>query len=500
MTTMATSGKPQALRIHRSDNVAVALTDIGAGEEIRLDEQVLVAADNIPAGHKLALAAVSPGERVIKYGAPIGVARMQIKAGEWVHEHNLSSALKNCEEYACALAHPPAAEAIDAEFMAYVRPNGEVGTRNEVWILPLVGCINALATELAGRGQRFIRDGLEGVYAFTHPYGCSQLGDDLAATRRVLASLARHPNAGAVLIMGLGCENNTMEDFRRELGDWDPRRVAFLLCQQEEDELAAGEVLLEQLADYAAQFRRQPAHISKLKVGFKCGGSDSLSGVTANPLLGRFCDRLTASGGTALLSEVPEMFGAESALLPRCANEEVFGKACRMINGFKGYFLAHGQGVGENPSPGNRKGGITTLEEKSLGNVQKGGSSLVTDVLDYAERSVLPGLNLIYGPGNDQVSCTALAAAGAQLILFTTGRGTPFGSVVPTIKISTNTNLFKKKRGWIDLDAGTLLDGRMEEGDEELLRLILSVAGGQQTCAERLGAREIAIFKNGVTL
>lgn len=497
---MATFGELQALRIHCSDNVAVALADICAGTEIKLEGHTISALDDIPRGHKLALLPIAEGEQVIKYGSPIGAAKRQIKTGEWVHEHNLASALKNFDEYSYCPAVPLTAEAVDAEFMGYVRENGDVGTRNEVWIIPLVGCINSLTAELARRGERYVRDGLEGVYAFPHPYGCSQLGDDLDTTRRVLASLTHHPNAGAVLVVGLGCENNTIEDFKRELGDWDPRRVAFLMCQEEKDELQAGEALLEELAAYAASFRRQTVSISHLKVGLKCGGSDSLSGVTANPLLGRFCDRLTSSGGTALLTEVPEMFGAEDSLLNRCVKEDVFQKASSMINDFKAYFVSHGQGVGENPSPGNRKGGITTLEEKSLGNVQKGGRAAVTDILEYGQRAKVSGLNLIYGPGNDQVSCTALAAAGAQLILFTTGRGTPFGSAVPTIKISTNTALYQKKTAWIDMDAGALLSGDTEETDSELLQLVCAVASGERTCAERLGAREIAIFKNGVTL
>ena len=373
--------------------------------------------------------------------------------------------------------------------------------RNELWIIPTVGCVNSIAARLVQENQHLVKGSIDGLYTFAHPYGCSQMGDDHAQTRKLLAALCRHPNAGGVLVLSLGCENLTQEQFKAELGEWDDRRVKFLVCQQVEDEFEAGAKLLEELADYAGQFKRETLPASELVVGMKCGGSDGLSGITANPTVGRFSDRLTALGGTTILTEVPEMFGAENILFSRCENEEVFNKAVKMVNAFKDYFVSHGQVVYENPSPGNKAGGITTLEDKSCGCVQKGGSAQVVDVLEYAEPVTKKGLNLLSGPGNDLVSATDLTAAGAHIILFTTGRGTPFGAPAPTVKISTNTALFEKKGNWIDFNAGTVAQGEdLDQAGDRLLDFVLETASGRRTKAEERGAREIAIFKDGVTL
>jgi len=358
-----------------------------------------------------------------------------------------------------------------------------------------------VAETLARENQHLVAGSVDGLYAFPHPFGCSQTGGDHARTRRLLAALARHPNAGGVLVLGLGCENLTMEQFQAELGDWDDRRVKFLVCQQTDDELAAGAALLRALADYAGQFRRETVDAGELVVGLKCGGSDGLSGVTANPAVGRFSDRLIALGGSTVLTEVPEMFGAENLLFSRCESREVFDRAVRMVEGFKNYYVNHSQPVYENPSPGNKAGGITTLEDKSCGCVQKGGVAPVVDVLDYGEGVRKRGLSLLSAPGNDLVASTALTAAGAHIILFTTGRGTPFGAPAPTVKISTNTALFEQKRGWIDFDAGTVASGESpDDAGERLLDCVLRVASGERTRAEKRGAREIAIFKDGVIL
>jgi len=373
--------------------------------------------------------------------------------------------------------------------------------RNELWIIPTVGCVNSVAAALVRENQHLVKGSIDGLCTFSHPYGCSQMGDDHAQTRKLLAALVRHPNAGGVLVLSLGCENLTQEQFKAELGEWDDRRVKFLVCQQVEDEFAAGAKLLEELADYAGQFHREELPASKLVVGMKCGGSDGLSGITANPTVGRFSDRLTALGGTTVLTEVPEMFGAENILFSRCENEMVFRKAVDMVNRFKDYFVSHGQVVYENPSPGNKAGGITTLEDKSCGCVQKGGSAQIVDVLEYAEPVTRKGLNLLSGPGNDLVSATDLTAAGAHIILFTTGRGTPFGAPAPTVKISTNTPLYEKKHGWIDFNAGTVAQGEsLDDAGERLLDFVLEIASGKKTLSEERGAREIAIFKDGVTL
>ena len=386
-------------------------------------------------------------------------------------------------------------------FQGYRRPDGRAAVRNELWIIPLVGCVNNVAQQLVRTNQHLVTGSIEGLYTFPHPFGCSQMGDDHAQTRKLLAALVRHPNAGGVLGLGLGCENLTMDQFKDELGVWDNKRVKFLLCQEVEDELETGSALLEELAAYAGQFTREEIPASELVIGMKCGGSDGLSGITANPAVGRFSDLLIASGGSTVLTEVPEMFGAESILFDRCADEEIFHKAVTMVENFKRYFVSHGQVVYENPSPGNKAGGITTLEDKSCGCVQKGGSAQIVDVLGYGESVTKKGLNLLSGPGNDLVSATALTAAGAHIILFTTGRGTPFGAPAPTVKISTNTALFEKKRGWIDFNAGTAAQGEsLDDTRKRLLDFVLDVASGTRTNAEQHGAREISIFKDGVVL
>ncbi|MCD7860067.1 MAG: altronate dehydratase family protein [Firmicutes bacterium] len=489
---------PNFLQIHPGDNVAVALHPIPAGTCFA----GVTAVTEIPQGHKMALRALKSGEQVVKYGFSIGHATAEIAAGEWVHTHNMATNLSGEMEYTyCPQISHPVPEPT-ASFLGYRRKNGAVGIRNEIWIIPTVGCVNDVAKALVRDNQGLVRGTIDGLYAFPHPFGCSQTGADHAQTRKLLAALARHPNAGAVLVLSLGCENLTHEQFVSELGDYDPERVKFLCCQQVDDELAAGAVLLEQCARYAGQFAREPIPASELVVGMKCGGSDGLSGITANPTVGRFSDRLVAQGGSTVLTEVPEMFGAEGFLMNRCIDKGVFAKAVDMINGFKNYFLRHNEVVYDNPSPGNKQGGITTLEDKSCGCVQKGGSAPIMDVIGYGDAVRVKGLNMLYGPGNDLVSATALTAAGAHLILFTTGRGTPFGAPAPTLKIATNTPLACKKSGWIDFNAGVVADGEqtLDEAADGLLRLVLETASGKQTCAERKGFREISIFKDGVVL
>lgn len=490
----------KAIMIHPLDNVAVALEPIEKGESISLNGQV-TALEDIPQGHKIALESLGEGAQVMKYGCSIGVARDAIPKGAWVHTHNVRTGLSEEETPVYRHKEYPLPQVESRTFQGFRRPNGRVGIRNELWILPTVGCVNSIAQRLAAENQKLVRGSVEGLYTFPHPFGCSQMGEDHAQTRRLLAALARHPNAAGVLVLGLGCENLTMEQFQAELGQWEGRRVKFLVCQDVEDEIAAGSALLEELAEYAGTFTREPIPAGELVVGMKCGGSDGLSGITANPAVGRFSDRLIALGGSTVLTEVPEMFGAESILLDRCADRTVFEKAAKMLTDFKKYFLDHGQVVYENPSPGNKAGGITTLEDKSCGCVQKGGSAQIADVLDYGGTVNKKGLNLLSGPGNDLVSSTALTAAGVHLILFTTGRGTPFGAPVPTIKISTNTALFEKKRNWIDFDAGTVARGEsLDEAGVRLLEFVLETASGRRTRTEVQGFREISIFKDGVVL
>ncbi|HBP37922.1 MAG TPA: altronate hydrolase [Clostridiales bacterium] len=490
------------LLIHPADNVQVVLDRPENG---------------VPVGHKIARQAIPAGSPVIKYGDPIGIARQDIADGEWVHTHNLRSGLSAAYESAPTLAgrfeqprQPADADSGDkaaASFDGYLRRDGQVGIRNEIWIIPTVGCVNHTAEKLAALGQARLAagawNGVDGVYCFPHPYGCSQLGADHAQTRRILADLIGHPNAGGVLVLGLGCENNQISGLQEELGSWDPDRVAFLAAQDVPDELGAGIVLLERLAAHCASSGRQSCPWSSLVIGLKCGASDAFSGLTANPLLGRLTDRLAGAGARVLLTEVPEMFGAEHLLLGRAASPEIHSRLDRLFRDFRDYYTRHGQPVDENPSPGNKAGGITTLAEKSLGCTQKAGQATVEDVIRYGGRVRRPGLTILEGPGNDPVACTALAAAGAQLILFTTGRGNPLGGPVPTLKISSNQQLADRKPHWIDLDAGPALLGQSarDQLDQELLRLVLAVAGGQsQTRSEINGYREIAIFKDGVTL
>lgn len=447
---------------------------------------------DLSTGHKRATEEIPAGANVIKYGFPIGHATEDIHAGEVVHTNNLKTNLSEKLNYTYKPSWKELAPLEERTFMGYLREDGQAGIRNDIWIINTVGCVNQVAEEIARA---------TGALTFTHPFGCSQLGDDHSVTQQILCGLIRHPNAGGVLVLGLGCENNNLGELKKVLGDYDPRRVKFFNAQDAEDEVAAGTELVEALRDYAAGFERQPIPISKLKVGLKCGGSDGLSGITGNPLVGRFSDLLIAHGGTSVLTEVPEMFGAETLLMDRCESEEVFDKTVALINDFKDYFTRHNQVIYENPSPGNKAGGISTLEEKSLGCVQKGGTSKVVDVLTYGDFLEKPGLNLLNGPGNDIVAITNLAAAGAQLILFTTGRGTPVGAPVPTVKIATNSGLAAHKSRWIDFDAGVLAEGAdMDETAAKLFAFCLEIAGGKETKNEIHGYREISIFKDGVTL
>ena len=492
----------EIIRLHPADNVAVAVSPLKKGHTVQEAGSSVTIQEDVEGGHKIALRPIRAGESVIKYGYEIGKAQQDIAPGEWVHTHNIKTGLGETLHYEY---HPKAVPLTPEEpkmFQGYRRKDGSAGIRNELWILPTVGCVNSVAKRLEQLAGPLAEGRFDGVHAFTHPFGCSQLGEDHHNTQMALAGLCRHPNAGAVLVLGLGCENNNIPQFRQVLGETDPHRVQFLNCQDEEDEIAAAMKLLHKLADYAASFHREPIPASELVVGLKCGGSDGFSGITANPCVGAFSDRLVAMGGTTILTEVPEMFGAETILMDRCQNREVFEKTVRLINDFKAYFTSNHQPIYENPSPGNKKGGISTLEDKSLGCTQKSGDAPVMDVLTYGEKAVQKGLNLLNAPGNDLVASTALAVSGAHLVLFTTGRGTPFGCPAPTVKISSNSPLAGRKQNWIDFDAGRILQGvPIPQAAEELLDYVLQVASGErQTNNEAHNYREISIFKQGVTL
>lgn len=486
-------------KINEKDNVAVALEALHAG----YSENEITLLNDVPFGHKVLLSDLKAGDEVIKYGFPIGRISEDTPKGGYVHSHNLKTGLSESNSVYSHLGKYSAYHYFpsDLTFMGYNRENGEVGIRNDIWIIPTVGCVNKLCERLCGEAQKIIGSGCTGVKAFTHPYGCSQMGGDQQNTQKVLASLVNHPNAGGVLVVSLGCENNNLDVFRPLLGNVNENRVKFLVAQDETDEFEAGKRLLAELSEYVNGFKRAPVSIDKLIIGYKCGGSDAFSGITANALCGRLTDKITSLGAGAVLTEVPEMFGAETILMGRTVSEKVFKDTVDLICGFKQYFISHNQTVYENPSPGNKAGGITTLEEKSLGCIQKGGSAAVTAVIPYGEHCKSKGLNLLTGPGNDIVSTTNLTAAGAHMILFTTGRGTPLGAPVPTIKISSNTPLYNKKRNWIDFNAGELINGSsFDKETERLFRLVLDVASGKETRNEINGYSEIAIFKDGVTM
>ncbi|PJI07291.1 MULTISPECIES: UxaA family hydrolase [Clostridium] len=490
-------------KINEKDNVVIALTDIAKGESITVDGMNISVKQDVKKGHKIAINKISENENIIKYGFPIGRAVEEISQGEWVHTHNIKTNLSGLKEYKFnqSLNENPFHNK-NLTFDGYKREDGKVGIRNELWVVPTVGCINGIGDKIIERfKEKADVISADSVTIFKHNFGCSQLGDDHENTKKVLRDMVKHPNAGGVLVLSLGCENNIPEDFKAFLGDFNEKRVRFLVAQKVEDEIETGANLLLELNENMKKDKREPISLSELKVGLKCGGSDGLSGITANPLVGKFSDFLIAQGGTTVLTEVPEMFGAEHLLMNRAKDKETFDKEVALINNFKKYFMSYNQPVYDNPSPGNKAGGITTLEDKSLGCVQKAGSETVIDVLEYADTLKNNGLNLLSAPGNDLVASTALAAAGCQLVLFTTGRGTPFGSFVPTVKLSTNTELYNKKSNWIDFNAGELInDVTMDDLVQNFVKYIIEVASGKLANNEKNGIREISIFKNGVTL
>ncbi len=491
------------IKINPKDNVIVALTDIKRNQVLQVDGSSLEVKEDIGRGHKIALKDMETGKDIIKYGFPIGHATNNITGGTLVHSHNMSTNLKGISEYSYSKKNVQLKKKLsDLKFKGYRRENGEVGIRNELWIVPTVGCVNGIADEIIKAFKSSVNpSAADSVQVFKHNYGCSQLGEDHENTVKILGDIVKHPNAGGVLVLGLGCENNTISAFKEKLGSYNKKRVKFLTAQEVSDEISEGVMLLSELYGNMLKDTKEDISIAELKIGLKCGGSDGLSGITANPLLGVFSDFLTAAGGTTILTEVPEMFGAEQILMDRAENEEVFHRIVKLINNFKSYFMEYKQPIYENPSPGNKAGGITTLEEKSLGCTQKCGNAEVIDVLGYGEAVKNKGLNLLNAPGNDLVAATALGASGCHMVLFTTGRGTPFGSFVPTVKISTNSQIYKLKPHWIDFNAGSLVeDIDMKDVLEDFINYILKVAGGEYTNNEKYNIREISIFKNGVTL
>ncbi len=491
------------LIISPGDNVAVAIDNLNEGEVLNVNGTNITIQSPIETGHKFAIQPIKEGEDVIKYGYPIGHALVNIGLGEHVHTHNVKTNLHDNLQYAYKPVHPKLSiPKSDLTIKGYKRYDGQMGIRNELWIVPTVGCVNGQAQAVIERVKRELDvSHIDDIRVYTHNYGCSQLGDDHLNTQKALAALAKHPNAGGVLVFSLGCENNQQSDFKVAMGTWDENRVRFLIAQKVQDEIETGFQMMKELVEYMRNDKREDLPLSLLKVGLKCGGSDGFSGITANPLVGQFSDWLIAQGGTSILTEVPEMFGAETILMNRAKNESVFNDTVLLVNNFKNYFRKFDQPIYENPSPGNKAGGITTLEDKSLGCTQKGGNSEVVDVLDYAQPVTVHGLNLLNAPGNDLVAASALALSGCQIVLFTTGRGTPFGAFVPTMKISTNSKLYEFKKNWIDFNAGTLLEGKtMDQVLKDFIDFIVETCDGKHLKHEETGFKEIAIFKTGVTL
>jgi altronate hydrolase len=512
------------LHIHPSDNVAVALRDLPKGTVAAFpDAPETVLQEDVPRGHKFTLTDLAEGDNVIKYGYPIGHVTRDAAKGTLIDHSCIKTNLEGLLEYKYEPVKASGQVGNDEKkvggdagresFLGFRRSDGQVGIRNQIWVIPTVGCVNGICQEIVERFRAEIAgdasctpgatkgSSVDAVVAFPHNYGCSQLGGDHENTRTILSDMVHHPNAGGVLVVSLGCENNQLDAFRELVGPVDESRVRMFVTQKVDDEVEYGLQQLREIYAIASQDRREPIPVSELRVGLKCGGSDGLSGITANPLLGRLSDWLVSKGGTTVLTEVPEMFGAETILMNRCKDEATFDKTVHLINDFKEYFMKQGQPVYENPSPGNKAGGISTLEEKSLGCTQKCGTSTVQGVLKYGERLSIKGLNLLSAPGNDLVASTALASAGCQIVLFTTGRGTPFGSFVPTMKISTNTPLYEHKPNWIDFNAGVIAeDTPMDACAEQFIDYVLRVASGEPVNNEKNNYREIAIFKTGVTL
>lgn len=493
----------EIIKINEKDNVVVALRDLSKGEIIEVENKKIEIKEDIKRGHKVAISDFKVDDNVIKYGYPIGHAIKDISLGEWIHTHNIKTNLDGIMEYNFnQQLKQVSIENRNLTFDGYKRANGNVGIRNELWIVPTVGCVNGIGERIIEKFKEDVKPvGIDGVEIFKHNYGCSQLGDDHANTRTMLGNLVKHPNAGGVLVLGLGCENNTMAEFIESLGEYDTTRIKFLVSQEVSNEIEEGAKILRELYENMKDDKRESVSLSNLKVGLKCGGSDGFSGITANPLVGSFSDFLVAQGGTTILTEVPEMFGAETILMNRAKDNETFDKTVHLINDFKEYFMAYNQPIYENPSPGNKAGGITTLEDKSLGCTQKSGDSTVVGVLKYGETLKTNGLNLLSGPGNDLVAASALAAAGCHMVLFTTGRGTPFGTFVPTMKISTNTPLYDLKPHWMDFNAGTLVEDKtLSEVTEEFIKYVIEVANGKYVNNEINKFKELAILKQGVTL
>jgi altronate hydrolase len=482
----------RVLILNPADDIAVALDDVATGETPEgLDGP---ARADIAQGHKIARHAVPEGGIVRRYGQVIGRAKTAIEAGDHVHVHNLAMAEDGREAEVGADVHPPV-PLTDATFQGIVRKDGRVGTRNYIGVLTSVNCSATVARRIADAfPDASLPKGVDGVVAFTHQGGCggSSLSTDVELLQRTLAGYARHPNFAAILIVGLGCEANQIPDWLRK-SELETGTTLRAMTIQEAGGTAraieAGIEIVRELVDEAAKVERQTVSASHLTVGLQCGGSDGWSGVTANPALGAAVDLLVAHGGSAMLSETPEIWGAEHLLLRRATSQGVADKLNARLDWWRAYADKHGMELNNNPSPGNLKGGLTTILEKSLGAVAKSGSTPLTDVIGYAEPLKTQGLTFMDSPGYDPCSATGQIASGANLIVFTTGRGSVFGAKpAPSIKVASNAKLASWMDEDMDIDASPVLTGTpMAEVGAEIFERMLAVASGEPSKSEALG-------------
>jgi len=496
-----------AIHLHPTDNVAIARVQLGAGTELRVAGQRLEVKEAISAGHKIALVAIPQGAVVLRYGQVIGRARQPIERGRHVHTHNLAfEELHFDYEYPSGETPLPARRA-SPTFLGYPREDGSVGTRNYIAVVAASNCA-AHTAEMIARSfdGESLPANIDGVVAFPHGEGCGHtIGPDTAQLRRTLAGVLAHPNVSAAVILGLGCEVNQIEHY---LGPNAPRtsRLVGMTLQSSggtRGAVTAARAEIARLMEQCSAEQRKEVPASGIVLGLNCGGSDSFSGITANPALGVCSDMLAELGATAVLAETTEIFGAEHLLVRRARNRQVAEKLLSFVQGYKQYLTRFAGSFDDNPSPGNKEGGLTNIIEKSLGAVAKAGTSPLTDAVDYAEPVHTPGFVFMNTPGYDPVSLTGLAAGGCNLIAFTTGRGSAIGfPSVPVLKIASNSHTYRRMQDNMDINAGTIADGEksVQQVGGEIFEMLLRVASGERTRAESLGHQEFVPWRIGPVL
>lgn len=497
-----------AIKLYPQDTVALATSELKKGQTVTVDGETITLLDDIPNAHKIALKDFETGEAVRKYDNIIGYASKPIKKGEWIHSHNEVTGLGKSKEYTYdfnPISIFPGES--DKTFMGYDRADGGAGIRNHLAIISTVFCANGPLRKLARMAEAKYpaTENFDGIIAFDQEFGCSQTGKDLVTTCKIIAGIAKNANFGGVLLVSNGCEMAIPSVLEQYMGDYDKKRIRTLTLQEVEDEFTAGMELIDEIMEEMKDDKRTPININRLHIAMNCGGSDGYSGITANTLLGTLCDTLVKEGAIMNMTEVPEMMGAEHILMNRAADKSIFDDIVKMMYDYDAYFARYGEKAADNPTQGNKAGGLTTLEEKSLGCIQKGGHCAVMEVLEYGERATKNGFVLVSGPGNDLAGVSGQIAAGAVLTIFTTGRGTPCGFAGPTFRLASNTALATRKSNWIDYDAGRLLTAKTPEEVEalnkELYDAIMATVNGQyRTRTEENGYYILGALKDGVTL